>query len=106
MREAPSIPLLNALHKEGAILKVYDPAAHETSLIYFEGKVEYKEDPYLALEGAEALLLLTEWREFREPDFDKVKQLMKTPLIFDGRNQYSKKAMKRLGFTHYAIGVN
>ena len=106
MREAPSIPLLNALYKEGAVLKVYDPAAHETSLVYFEGKVEYKDDPYLALEGAEALLLLTEWREFREPDFDKVKQLMKTPLIFDGRNQYSKKAMKRLGFTHYAIGVN
>jgi UDPglucose 6-dehydrogenase len=106
MREAPSIPLLNALYKEGAVLKVYDPAAHETSLVYFEGKVEYKDDPYLALEGSEALLLLTEWREFREPDFDKVKQLMKTPLIFDGRNQYSKKAMKRLGFTHYAIGVN
>jgi len=106
MREAPSIPLLNALFKEGAILKVYDPAAHETSLVYFEGKVQYKDNPYLALEGAEALLLLTEWREFREPDFDKVKQLMKTPLIFDGRNQYSKKTMKRHGFTHYAIGVN
>ena len=106
MREAPSIPLLNALFKEGAILKVYDPAAHETSLVYFEGKVQYKDNPYLALEGAEALLLLTEWREFREPDFDKVKQLMKTPLIFDGRNQYSKKTMKRHGFIHYAIGVN
>jgi len=106
MREAPSIPLLNALYKEGAVLKVYDPAAHETSLVYFEGKVQYKDNPYLALEDAEALLLLTEWREFREPDFDKVKKLMKTPLIFDGRNQYSKKAMKRLGFTHYAIGVN
>jgi len=106
MREAPSIPLLNELYKEGAILKVYDPAAHETSLVYFEGKVQYKDNPYLALEDAEALLLLTEWREFREPDFDKVKQLMKTPLIFDGRNQYSKKTMKRHGFIHYAIGVN
>lgn len=106
MREAPSIPLLNALYKEGAVLKVYDPAAHETSQVYFEGKVQYKDSPYLALEGAEALLLLTEWREFREPDFDRIKQLMKTPLIFDGRNQYSKKAMKQLGFTHYAIGVN
>jgi UDPglucose 6-dehydrogenase len=94
------------LYKEGAILKVYDPAAHETSQVYFEGKVQYKDNPYQALEGAEALLLLTEWREFREPDFDRVKQLMKTPLIFDGRNQYSKKAMKQLGFTHYAIGVN
>jgi UDPglucose 6-dehydrogenase len=106
MREAPSIPLLNALFKEGVSLRVYDPAAHETSLAYFQGKVDYKEDPYQTLKGADALLLLTEWREFREPDFEQIKELMKTPLIFDGRNQYAKKTMKRLGFTHYAIGVN
>ncbi len=106
MREAPSIPLINVLHQEGVSLRVYDPAAHETSQVYFQGKVDYKEDPYQTLEGADALLLLTEWREFREPDFEQVKELMKTPLIFDGRNQYAKKTMKRMGFTHYAIGVN
>jgi UDPglucose 6-dehydrogenase len=106
MREAPAIPLLSELHKEGVILKVFDPAAHETSEVYFKGKVEYKEDPYQAIEGSDALLLLTEWREFREPDFEYMKQIMKSPLIFDGRNQYSKKVMKNLGFTHYAIGIN
>ena len=106
MREAPSIPLLTELHKEGAILNVYDPAAIETSQVYFKDKVNYKEDPYHTLEGADALLLLTEWREFREPDFNRMKKIMKNSLIFDGRNQYSKKTMKRHGFTHYGIGIN
>ncbi|MBE7412540.1 MAG: UDP-glucose/GDP-mannose dehydrogenase family protein [Leptospiraceae bacterium] len=106
MREAPSIPLIESLHKEGAILQVFDPAAHETSKMYFEGKVKYCDHPYNALDGADAMLLLTEWREFREPDFEKIKKLMKSPLIFDGRNQYKKDVMKRLGFTVYSIGVN
>lgn len=106
MREAPSIPLIDALHKEGAIIQVFDPAAHETSKMYFKDKVKYCNLPYDALDGADAMMLLTEWREFREPDFDKIKKLMKTPLIFDGRNQYKKDQMKRLGFTCYSIGVN
>jgi UDPglucose 6-dehydrogenase len=106
MREAPSIPLLYKLHEEGVNLHVYDPAAHETSLVYFKDKVHYAGDPYETLQNADALLLLTEWREFREPDFEYMKSLMKTPLIFDGRNQYSKSLMKKFGFTHYSIGLN
>ncbi len=106
MREAPSIPIINRLYEEGVELYVYDPAAHETSKIYFENKVVYANEPYEALKGVDALLLLTEWRIFREPDFSLMKELMKTPLIFDGRNQYSKAIMKRFGFTHYGIGIN
>jgi len=106
MREAPSIPLLYKLYEEGVNLHVYDPAAHETSLVYFKDKVNYAQDPYEALQNADALLLLTEWREFREPDFEYMKSLMKSHLIFDGRNQYSKSLMKKFGFIHYAIGLN
>ncbi|MDX1957774.1 MAG: UDP-glucose/GDP-mannose dehydrogenase family protein [Leptospiraceae bacterium] len=105
MREAPSIPLLNALHQQGAILNVYDPAARETSEVYFRDKVVYKENPYEVLDGADALLLLTEWREFREPNFTEFKKRMNSTVIFDGRNQYTKKQMNRLGFIHYSIGL-
>jgi UDPglucose 6-dehydrogenase len=105
MREAPSIPLINKLNDEGCILRVYDPAAKETSKEYFNGKVEYKENAYEVLENADALLLLTEWREFREPDFELIKSKLKTPVIFDGRNQYSKKLMRKFNITHYSIGL-
>ncbi|TGK85373.1 UDP-glucose/GDP-mannose dehydrogenase family protein [Leptospira bourretii] len=104
MREAPSIPLIYELHKNGAKIQVFDPAAAETSKYYFDGKVEYKKDAYSALQGADAMLLLTEWREFREPDFNKIKSLLKTPLVFDGRNQYKPTLMNELGFTYYSIG--
>lgn len=104
MREAPSIPLIYELHKNGAKIQAFDPAAMETSKYYFDGKVEYKKDAYSALAGADAMLLLTEWREFREPDFQKIKSLLKSPLIFDGRNQYKPSLMAELGFTYYSIG--
>lgn len=106
MREAPSIPIITELHRQGVNLQVYDPEAEETSKYYFNGKVKYSSDAYAALEGAEALLLLTEWREFREPDFNRVKKLLSKHVIFDGRNLYKKPQMKRLGFTHYGIGMN
>ncbi len=104
MREAPSIPLIYELHKNGAKIQAFDPAAMESSKYYLEGKVEYKKDPYAALQGADALLLLTEWREFREPDFNRMKTLLKTPLIFDGRNQYKPAYMREIGYTYYSIG--
>ncbi|HMV45053.1 MAG TPA: UDP-glucose/GDP-mannose dehydrogenase family protein [Leptospiraceae bacterium] len=106
MREAPSIPIITELHRLGVNLQVYDPEAEETSKYYFNGKVKYATGAYEALEGAEALLLLTEWREFREPDFGRVKNLLTKHVIFDGRNLYKKPQMKRLGFTHYGIGMN
>ncbi len=105
MREAPSIPIINELHKQGAILKVYDPEATHTSEVYFKGKVEYMDEAYEALKDAEGLLLLTEWAEFREPDFEQIKSLLKSPVIFDGRNLYKKSTMKRFGFKHYGIGL-
>ncbi|MDF3819288.1 UDP-glucose/GDP-mannose dehydrogenase family protein [Leptospira sp. 96542] len=104
MREAPSIPLIYELHKLGAKIQAYDPAAMETSKYYFDGKIEYAKDAYSALQGSDAMLLLTEWREFREPDFLKIKTLLKTPLIFDGRNQYKPNQMQELGFKYYSIG--
>lgn len=104
MREAPSIPLIQELHKNGAKILAFDPAAMETSKYYFDGKVEYKKDAYSALQGADAMLLLTEWREFREPDFQKIKSLLKSPTIFDGRNQYKPSMMAELGFTYHSIG--
>lgn len=104
MREAPSIPLLLKLHDKNVKLRVYDPVSKETSSIYFEGKVEYSVDAYSALKGADALLLLTEWREFREPDFLKIKGLLKNKVIFDGRNQYSPDLMKKEGFQYFSIG--
>lgn len=104
MREAPSIPLLLKLHDKNVKLRVYDPVSKETSSIYFEGKVEYSVDAYSALKDADALLLLTEWREFREPDFLKIKGLLKNKVIFDGRNQYSPDLMKKEGFQYFSIG--
>ncbi|MCZ8156335.1 MAG: UDP-glucose/GDP-mannose dehydrogenase family protein [Leptospira sp.] len=104
MREAPSIPLIYELHKNGAKIQAFDPAAMESSKYYLEGKVEYKKDPYSTLEGADALLLVTEWREFREPDFNRIKNMLKEPLIFDGRNQYKPTYMKEIGYTYYSIG--
>ncbi len=105
MREAPSIPLLLTLYEKGARLQAFDPAARETSEVYFRGKVEYKNNPYDALENADALVLVTEWREFREPDFERIRKLLKASVIFDGRNQYKPKMMKELGFTYYSIGT-
>ncbi|EPG68075.1 UDP-glucose dehydrogenase family protein [Leptospira wolffii] len=104
MREAPSIPLLLKLHEEGAKIKAFDPVAKETSEVYFKGKVEYAKDAYDALQDADALLLLTEWREFREPDFNRIKKLMKGKVIFDGRNQYRSDLLQKEGFQYFSIG--
>jgi UDPglucose 6-dehydrogenase len=105
MREAPSIPLVLELHKRGAKIQAFDPVAKETSNYYFQGKVDYKDNPYEALRGADAMLLVTEWREFREPDFSKVKSLLKSAVVFDGRNQYKPGNMKKLGFSYHSIGT-
>jgi UDPglucose 6-dehydrogenase len=103
--EPVQIVIIAELSRLGVNLQVYDPEAEETSKYYFEGKVKYAAGAYEALEGAEALLLLTEWREFREPDFNRVKKSLTKHVIFDGRNLYKKPQMNRLGFTHYGIGM-
>lgn len=104
MREAPSITIINDLLKHGAHIMAYDPKAIESAKLLFGDKIVYTENAYDALNNADALLLLTEWNEFRRPDFDRIKTLMKTPLIFDGRNQYNAKRLAEKGFTCVQIG--
>jgi UDPglucose 6-dehydrogenase len=104
MREAPSIVIVEALLEKGAAVHAYDPRAMEEARKIFGERIEYARSNYAALEGADALLIVTEWNEFRRPNFERVKRLLKSPIIFDGRNLYEPAEMKRLGFTYYCIG--
>lgn len=104
MREAPAITIINSLLEHGAKVQAYDPKAFDSAKIYFGDKITYSKNSYEALNNAEALLLLTEWNEFRRPDFDRIKSTLQNPLIFDGRNQYDAKRMRERGFTYYSIG--
>lgn len=104
LREAPSITIINDLLKRGAKVKAFDPKAMETAKFYFKDRITYSIGAYEALEGADALLLLTEWNEFRRPDFERVKSLLKQPIIFDGRNQYNAIRVREKGFKYYQIG--
>lgn len=106
MREAPSIVIINKLIELGAEIRTFDPVATEEAKKVFHGqtKISFCSNNYEALEGADALLLITEWHQFRYPDFNKIKELLKEPVIFDGRNQYDPQKMKETGFVHYSIG--
>ena len=104
MREAPSITIINALLKKGAKVQAYDPKAMNMAKFHFEDNIIYANNAYEALKNADALLLLTEWNEFRRPDFERIKNLLNTPVIFDGRNQYNKERMIEKGFLYYCIG--
>ena len=107
MREAPAIYIIKSLIEAGATVRATDPEAIEQAswrLSDCGDKVTYVEHPYDTLEGADALLLVTEWAEFRNPDFDLIKSRLKNPLIFDGRNIYPKDELAKQGFTIYPIG--
>lgn len=104
MREAPSITIANELIARGAKLQVHDPVAIKEARKIFHRKVSYCEQPYEALKGAHALVLVTEWAEFRNPDFDRMKELMAGTAVFDGRNIYDPKTMKDHGFEYFGIG--
>jgi UDPglucose 6-dehydrogenase len=104
MREAPSVKLIKLLLEKGAAVTAYDPEAVETAKAVLGDKICYAEGAYNALENTEALIIVTEWNEFRNPDFDIIKGLLKTPIIFDGRNLYDLDKMKDSGFTYYSIG--
>jgi UDPglucose 6-dehydrogenase len=106
MREAPSRVLMEALWAAGAKVRAYDPVAMpECARLYGERKdLVLCKDSDAALQGADALAIVTEWREFRSPDFDLIKAALKTPVIFDGRNLYDPAHMVRAGFSYYAIG--
>jgi UDPglucose 6-dehydrogenase len=104
VREAPSIKIINGLLNNGAIIKAYDPEAKETTKAILGNKIEYVDNSYLALEDADALIIVTEWNEFRTPDFNKIKSLLKEPIIFDGRNLYDPEKMKDNDFIYYSVG--
>jgi len=104
MREAPSVVIINGLLRAGAAVHVHDPVATEEARKIFKNRVRYMENDYEALRGADALAVVTEWSEFRTPDFKKIKKLLKSPVIFDGRNIYNQTEVRRMGFTYYGIG--
>ncbi|CAM1368967.1 UDP-glucose 6-dehydrogenase [Tenacibaculum soleae] len=109
MREAPAIYVVNELVKRGAKVKAYDPKAmEEAQLFYLKGVkgVSYCNSKYEVLGDAEALIMLTEWKEFRSPDFSEIKQQLKNPIVFDGRNQYNAFKLEDKGFEYYQIGKN
>lgn len=106
MREAPSLYILEALSKEGCKIKAYDPIAmEETKRRLPNINIDYCNDPYEALEGADALLLLTEWKEFRLPSWKRAKELMKGLVLLDGRNIYDGDELRELGFYYEGIGT-
>ena len=104
MREAPSIEVVEGLLGKGARVCCYDPVAEKGARRYFGDRIRYAATPYAALEGAEALFLVTEWNEFRRPDLDRMRALMKSPVVFDGRNLYDPARMREKGFTYFGIG--
>jgi UDPglucose 6-dehydrogenase len=104
MREAPSIPLIEALLAAGATVQAYDPEAMKVARRIFGSRITYAASNYDALEGADALAIVTEWNEFRRPDFGRARSLMRSPVIFDGRNLFTPAQMKQHGFRYYSIG--
>lgn len=110
MREAPALVLVEHLIKAGAKVQAFDPIAHETAPAALKQQgtnltnFRLTDTAFAALEGADALAIVTEWNEFRTPDFDKIKSMLKNPVIFDGRNIWKPDALKKRGFTYYGIG--
>ena len=104
MREAPAITIINALLDMGAKVKAFDPKAMDSAKFIFKDRITYSKNTYDTVENTDCMLLLTEWNEFRRPDFERIKSLMTTPIIFDGRNQYNSARLKEKGFEYYQIG--
>jgi UDPglucose 6-dehydrogenase len=104
MREAPALSIIDALVAKGASVRAYDPKAGHEAKRLLDGRVTFCSRSYEALKGADALVVVTEWNEFREPDFKRMKSLLRRPVIFDGRNIYDPAEMKRQGFEYQGIG--
>ena len=105
MREAPSIYIINDLIQKGANIQAFDPKAMSNAKEIFKNKIIYCKNCYEALKGADALILLTEWNEFKKTDFLKIKTMLKNLIIFDGRNLYNKKELITQGFDYVGVGV-
>ena len=104
IREAPALVLIDRLLGAGVRLQVHDPEAIPNVRRLYEDKLRYFELPMDALAGADALAVVTEWTEFRNPDFDEMRRVMKSPVVFDGRNIYNPEAMRAAGFTYHCVG--
>jgi UDPglucose 6-dehydrogenase len=104
MRESPAIPVIEGLLKGGAKVQVHDPKAAEHARHIFGDRIVYADDPYKAAEGADALAIITEWRVYRNPDFERLLKVLKQPVLVDGRNLYDPVRMKKQGFRYSAIG--
>jgi len=105
MREARSVPLVEGLLQAGASVAAYDPAAIDNARQIFGSRIEYGANPYEVAKGAHALLLVTEWREFKSLDMERIRDSMQRPVLFDGRNLYSAERKRRLGFEYYGVGI-
>jgi UDPglucose 6-dehydrogenase len=103
MRDAPAITIAQMLQAEGATVRAYDPVAMEVAAPFLPG-VQMVDDPYALAEGCDALMVVTEWNEFKQLDRDRVRRLMRQPVMFDGRNIYEPLEMRKLGFTYLAVG--
>jgi UDPglucose 6-dehydrogenase len=104
MRESPTIPLIDGLLAAGARVQTHDPKATDSARTIFGDRVMYAADPYSAAHGADALILMTEWLVYRNPDFERVRKLVRRPLLIDGRNLYDPERMASLGFEYHGIG--
>lgn len=104
MRESPAIPLVDGILEAGGAVRAHDPKAMEVAREIYGERLYYARDPYDALAGADALVIVTEWLVYRNPDFDRIRALLTAPLIFDGRNLYDPDRMTQLGFEYHAIG--
>ncbi len=104
MREAPALTIIDALLYEGVAIRAFDPAAMDEAKRRLGKSVKFCDGNYDALKGADALIVVTEWNEFRRPDFDKMRTLLREPVVFDGRNIYNPRIMKEKGFVYYGVG--
>ena len=104
VREAPSLYLIEDLLKHGFDVKAYDPVAQANVKKMLDGKIKFAQNAYDAINGANALVVVTEWNEFKQIDLNRVKKLLKDPVVFDGRNIYNSAHMKKIGFKYYSVG--
>ena len=104
MREAPAVEVIEGLAGKGAKVQASDPVALEVARKILGDRIKLCESMYDAIDGADALCVVTEWNEFRHPDFERMKKLMRSPTVFDGRNVFDPVAMRARGFVYYGIG--
>jgi UDPglucose 6-dehydrogenase len=104
MRDAPAIKIIESLLADGAKVIAYDPESMSEAKRIFGDRIELATSNYGCVEGADALLIVTEWQAFRHPNFERMKTVMRSPVVFDGRNIYDPQQLRDLGFTYYSVG--